>query len=59
MTEIFNTTLPIGATPQLMVIKMEKNDIVYIDYELWIKEDEKLFETTKEELAREKEIHDP
>lgn len=59
MTEIFNTTLLIAATPQLTVIKMEKNDIVYIDYELWIKEDDQLFETTKEELARDKDIYEP
>ncbi len=38
---------------------MEKNDIVYVDYELWIKDDDQLFETTKEDLAKEKEIHDP
>ncbi len=38
---------------------MEKNDIVYVDYELWIKDDDQLFETTKEELARENDIHQP
>lgn len=38
---------------------MEKNDIVYIDYEVWIKEDSKLYDTTKEELAREHGIYEP
>ena len=38
---------------------MEKNDIIYVDYELWIKEDDQLVETTKEELAKEKDIHEP
>ncbi len=37
---------------------MEKNDIVYIDYEVWIKDDSKLYDTTKEELAKEHEIHE-
>ena len=38
---------------------MEKNDIIYVDYELWIKDDNELVETTKEELAEEKGIHEP
>ena len=37
---------------------MEKNDIVYVDYELWIKDDNQLFETTNEELASDKDIHE-
>ncbi len=38
---------------------MEKNDIVYVDYELWIKDDNELFETTKEEVAEKNGIHEP
>jgi len=37
---------------------MEKNDIVYIDYEVWIKDESKLYDTTKEELAKEHEIYE-
>ncbi len=37
---------------------MEKNDIIYMDYEVWIKDDDRLYETTKEELAKEHDIYD-
>ena len=37
---------------------MEKNDIVYFEYEVWIKEDNSLYDTTKEELAKEHEIYE-
>ena len=37
---------------------MEKNDIVYIDYDLWIKEDNRLYETTKEDMAKEHDIYE-
>lgn len=38
---------------------MEKNDLVHLEYELWIVGDkEELYDTTKEELAKEHEIFD-
>ncbi len=37
---------------------MEKDDIIYIEYEVWIKDDDKLYDTTKEELAREHGIYE-
>ena len=37
---------------------MKKNDIVHIDYEAWIVENNELFDTTKEDLAKKHEIFD-
>jgi len=37
---------------------MKKGDIVYIDYDLLIKETDELFETTNEDVARENDIYD-
>jgi FKBP-type peptidyl-prolyl cis-trans isomerase 2 len=36
---------------------LKKGDIVHIDYEAWLIENDELFDTTKEELAKEKEIY--
>jgi FKBP-type peptidyl-prolyl cis-trans isomerase 2 len=37
---------------------MEKGDIVFIEYDAWFADNEELFDTTNEELAKEKEIFD-
>lgn len=41
-----------------MVITMEKNDIIYVEYEVWIKEEDQLYDTTKEDLAKEHGIYE-
>jgi FKBP-type peptidyl-prolyl cis-trans isomerase 2 len=38
--------------------KIQTKDIIYLDYDLWIKDDEVLFETTHRELAEEQGILD-
>lgn len=38
--------------------KVQTKDIIYLDYDLWIKDDDILFETTHRELAEEHEIAD-
>jgi FKBP-type peptidyl-prolyl cis-trans isomerase 2 len=37
---------------------MEKGDIVYIEYELWLKDSNKLVDTTHEELAKKENIYE-
>ena len=37
---------------------MKKNDIIYIDYEAYVVENDELFDTTKEAIAKEHEIYD-
>jgi FKBP-type peptidyl-prolyl cis-trans isomerase 2 len=37
---------------------LKKGDIIHLDYEAWIVENEELFDTTKESLAKEHEIFD-
>ncbi len=37
---------------------MEKNDIVYFEYEIWVKDDNTLYDTNKEELAKEHGIYE-
>lgn len=36
---------------------MQKNDIVYIEYDVWVKESEKLVETTHEDTAKKEKIY--
>lgn len=37
---------------------MEKNDIIYMEYDVWVKESNELVETTHEELAKKENIYD-
>jgi len=37
---------------------MEKNDVVYMEYDVWVKESNELVETTHEELAKKEKLYD-